>query len=200
MDRIAGKETERIERNRGIASVAPFAPLPGELAAWLGYQEVWDQEGGRSPFVFRQASLTVHIGEAGDPVKPQLLRLEWSGLRDWNRSGVGFQSSGAGHPHWQFDLLESLRDARDRPSFRPTFGDEVESFDATSAAPPLSERISRLTFERMHLASSVPWWSNKPAEYGLHHLYAPADQAELSRWLSAAIVYIRQEIGRCVRR
>jgi hypothetical protein len=83
---------ERVERNRGTGSVAPFVTLPDDLAAWLGYQEVWDQEGGRSPFVFRQASLTVHVGEIGDPVKPQLLRLEWPGLRDWDRSGIGFRA------------------------------------------------------------------------------------------------------------
>ena len=41
---------ERIERNRGVASVVPFASLPGDVFAWLGYQEVWDQEGGRAPF------------------------------------------------------------------------------------------------------------------------------------------------------
>ena len=83
------------------------------------YQEVWDNESGRVPFAFRQAGLTVHVGEVGDPVKPQLLRLEWPGLRDWDRSGVGFQSSGAGHPHWQVDLFESLHASRAPPTFDP---------------------------------------------------------------------------------
>lgn len=194
---LRGSDVERIERNRGVASVAPFAPLSDDLAAWLGYQEVWDLEGGRAPFVFRQASLTVHVGEIGDPLKPQLLRLEWPGLRDWDRSGVGFQSPGAGHPHWQIDLFESLRDLRDQSTFDPEFTDQVEDFDELLATPTLSERIAGLKFERMHLASAASWWSNRPTEFGLHHVYAPVDQAELSRWLDAATAYIRQELSRC---
>ena len=160
---LRGSSIERIERNRGTGSVAPFLRLPDNLSAWLGYQEVWDQEGGRSPFVFRQASLTVHVGEIGDPVKPQILRLEWPGLRDWDRSGIGFQSPNAGHPHWQLDLLESLQDAPDPRLPAVSFSDEVESFDDVIAGPTLIDRVTRLTFERMHLASAAPWWSAKPS-------------------------------------
>lgn len=197
---LRGIDVERIDRNRGVASVVPLASFPGGLAAWLGYQEVWDLESGRFPFAFRQASLTVHVGEVGDPIKPQLLRLEWPGLRDWDRSGVGFQSPGAGHPHWQIDLFESLRDLHKRSAFNLESVEEVERFDDIFAAPTLSDRIAGLTFERMHLASAAPWWSNRPAEFGLHHLHAPLNQAELSRWVGAAIAYIRQELSRCVAR
>jgi len=195
---LRGADVERIDRNRGVASVAPFAPLPGNLAAWLGYQEVWDLGSGRVPFAFRQASLTIHVGEVGDPVKPQLLRLEWPGLSDWDRSGVGFQSFGAGHPHWQVDLFESLRVSRDRSAFNPEHASEVESFDEVLETPTLSERIASLTFERMHLASVAPWWSIAPPEFELHHLHAPVDQAAVSRWVAGAIAYIRQELSRCV--
>jgi hypothetical protein len=148
---LRGDGVERIERNRGAASVVPFAPLPVGLSAWLGYQEVWDQEGGRARFVFRQAGLTVHIGEVGDPVKPQLLRLEWPGLRDWDRSGVAFQGSGAGHPHWQVDMFESLHTSREPPTFEPDFVAPIEDFGALAATPSLPDRIAGLTFERMHL-------------------------------------------------
>ena len=197
---LRGNGVERIERNRGVASVVPFASLPVGLSAWLGYQEVWDQESGRTPFVFRQAALTVHIGEVGDPLKPQLLRLEWPGLRDWDRSGVGFQSSGAGHPHWQIDLFESLHATHDLPAFKPELVEELEDFDTIAAVPSLSDRITGLTFERMHLASAAPWWSDRPAEFEFHHLNAPTDEAALSRWLGAAVTYIRQEMSRCVTR
>lgn len=192
---------ERIDRNRGVASVVRFASLPNDLHAWLGYQERWDMEGGRLPYAFREAGITIHIGEIGDPFKPQLLRLEWPGLRDWNRAGVGFQAPGAGHPHWQIDLFESMRQPAPEPRFDESSEDEVEEFDPMTGVTPLAERITALAFERMHLASAAPWWSDRPAEFEQHHLNAPPlDQADLSRWVGCAVAYIRQELARCGRR
>lgn len=195
---VRGTATERIDRNRGTATVVPLLPLPDSLHAWLGYQEVWDLETGRDPYCFRQASLTVHLGEVGDPVKPQLLRLEWPGLRDWDRSGISFQSSGAGHPHWQIDVLESWREGIDAPPFDPNLSENIEVFDSDAVTPTLLDRIMALTIERMHLASSAPWWSNNPPEFGAHHLNIPTDADALSRWLHSAIIYLKQELSRCV--
>lgn len=196
---LRGTGVERIDRNRGTTSVAQLLPLPGDLFAWLGYQEIWDLQGGRN-FAFRQAGLTVHVGEVGDPLKPQLFRLEWPGLRDWDRSGVGFQSHGAGHPHWQIDLLESLHEQRDSLSFEPELGEKVENFDVEPATRTLSDRIRSLTLEKMHLASAAPWWVSRPAEFGLHHLNAPESQEDLLRWLTASLAYIKQELSRCTLR
>jgi hypothetical protein len=195
---IRGSAVERIDRNRGTAAVAPLLHLPNALYAWLGYQEVWDLETGRAPYVFRQTSLTVHLGEVGDPIKPQLLRLEWPGLKDWDRSGIGFQSFGAGHPHWQIDFFESIHEQTTSALFEPDIADKIETFGAEAITPTLSDRIRSLTFERMHLASAAPWWSSKPADFGAHHLNAPADEGELSRWLAGSINYLKQEIARCV--
>ncbi|MBA9068029.1 hypothetical protein FHR71_001764 [Methylobacterium sp. RAS18] len=181
--------------------MARFASLADDLHAWLGYQERWDMEGGRLPYTFREAGITIHVGEIGDPLKPQLLRLEWPGLRDWDRLGVGFQAPGAGHPHWQIDLFESLRWQAPAPQFDEFGEEEVEDFNATSAVRPLAERIKGLAFERMHLASAAPWWSDRPAEFGQHHLNAPPiEQADLSRWVGCAVAYIRQELARCGRK
>lgn len=196
---LSGTGVERIDRNRGTASVAQLLPLPGDLFAWLGYQEIWDLQGGRN-FAFRQAGLTVHVGEVGDPLKPQLFRLEWPGLRDWDRCGVGFQSHGAGHPHWQIDLLESLHDQRDISSFEPEVAEKVENFDVEVATRTLSDRICSLTLEKMHLASAAPWWTSRPAEFGLHHLNAPESKEDLLRWLTASLSYIKQELSRCTLR
>jgi hypothetical protein len=196
---LRGAGVERIDRNRGTASVARLLPLPDDLSAWLGYQEIWDLDGGRT-FAFRQAGLTVHVGEVGDPLKPQLFRLEWPGLSDWDRSGVGFQSPGAGHPHWQIDVFESLHEKRDSIRFDPDFRGEVENFDVEVVTPTLSDRIRALTFEKMHLASVAPWWLSRPAEFGLHHLNAPPGKEELLRWLTAALAYIKQELSRCTMR
>ena len=197
---LQGSQTERITRNRGSGRVAPFVQLPDNLSAWLGYQEVWDLETGREPFVFRQASLTIHIGEPGDPVKPQILRLEWPGLRNWHKTGVGFQSPDAGHPHWQFDLLESLSALSKATAAVTEFpGDEseLENFDEVTVDTPIAARVLRLTLERMHLASAAPWWLERKPEFGSHQLNAPSDLQELSRWLVSAIHYLKQELGRC---
>lgn len=194
---LRGNEVERIERNRGTASVAPLVSLPDNLAAWLGYQEVWDVDVGRSPFVFRQASLTVHVGEIGDPIKPQLLRLEWPGLRDWDRNGIGFQSSGAGHPHWQFDLMESLSALSETPVYEPDAEPEVENFDEMVVSSTLAGRLGRLAVERMHFASAAPWWSAQPGPFGAHHLNAPKSQDDLTRWVVASLRYVVQELRRC---
>lgn len=192
-----GAAVERVARNRGTATVVPLLQLPDALTAWLGYQEVWDLESGRKPYAFRQAGLTVYFGEVGDPVKPQIFRLEWAGLREWDRSGVGFQSNGAGHPHWQVDAFEALRQPSTSQGFESELVEEVENFDNVAAPLTLSERLRQFTFEKMHLASAAPWWTDRPSEFGFLHLNAPNDQAELTRWLDAAIRYIRQELSRC---
>lgn len=193
---LVGNKVERIDRNRGRANVAPFVEISDDLMTWLGYQEVWDAESGRYPYAFRQASLTIHVGELGDPIKPQLLRLEWPGLRDWDRSGVGFQSQGAGHPHWQIDVLESLRNKPRTVTFTPDSEAHVEEFDEPSTLT-LSERIRALSLERMHFASAAPWWLKDPSRYGMHQLNAPDSRDALSRWIKSAVDYIRQELSRC---
>jgi hypothetical protein len=121
-------------------------------------------------------------------------------LRDWDRSGVNFQSPGAGHPHWQLDLLESLAAMRGRAEFEPDGVDHVEDFDALVAAPTLGDRLSRLTVERMHLASAAPWWAMQPGPYGAQHLNAPVSQDELTRWFVASVAYLAQELSRCALR
>lgn len=193
---LRGARVERIDRNRGSAAVAQMVSLPTNLFAWLGYQEIWDLEDGRQ-FYFRQAGLTVHVGEIGDPVKPQLLRLEWPGLRDWHRAGIGFQSPGAGHPHWQIDIFESLGSELARVAFDPDIQDEIEDFGDEARTSTVAERVQSLTFEKMHLASAAPWWLKAPTEFGSPHLNVPATQEDLLRWLSAALSYIKQELSRC---
>jgi hypothetical protein len=96
---LQGSACERVKRNRGGAAlVVPLLALQRNLFAWLGLQEVWDIESGPRPYIFRQLSLTVHLGYVGDPIKPQALRLEWPGVRDWNGAGLSFQTAGAGQP------------------------------------------------------------------------------------------------------
>ena len=67
----------------------------------------------------------------------------------------------------------------------------IEIFDPQEIGPSVLERIRSITFERIHLVSSVPRWSSKPPEFGTHDLNAPADAHQLSRWLGAAIEYVK---------
>jgi hypothetical protein len=195
---LVGTACERItSRNRGGSGfVVGLCALPRELKAWLGVQEAWDVVTGRRLYVFRHLSLTVYIGFSADPVKHQILRAEWPGIREWPGTGFGFQSPGAGHPHWQIDVLQTLREERVQASF-PTIEQTPQDFDATSLGNGLDELVGSMTVERMHLASAASWWSKQTPETTPAHMNAPDEEASLQRWMAGCIPYLKQELGRC---
>jgi hypothetical protein len=195
---LQGTACERVNRNRGgAARVVPLRALQKDLFAWLGLQEVWDIEVGPRPFVFRQLSLTVHFGYLGDPIKPQAFRLEWPGIRDWNGAGLSFQTSGAGHPHWQIDILESLA-GRKNEGFAVEPSETVEDFGAEQGAPDLNDLLRTISIEKMHLASAARWWLPPTSDARGHHMNMPPDLAGLTRWLAQSVLYMQQELARCV--
>jgi hypothetical protein len=197
---LTGAACERVMRNHGGTTwVVPLCRMPSELLAWLGWQEVWVLKTGPKPFQFRSIGLTVYIGRPNEGLKPQFLRLEWPGISDWSRSTLSFQSPGAGHPHWQLDLLQSLRDSTEVLAFDPDPHEIVEDFEVTVATRSVDNLVRALSFERMHLASAAPWWLAAANEFG-NHMNAPSDLAALSRWLECSIRYLRQELARCVLR
>jgi hypothetical protein len=148
--------------------------------------------------VFRQVSLTVHFGYLGDPIKPQALRLEWPGVRDWNGAGLSFQTPGAGHPHWQIDLLESLAGQKNENFTVST--ETVEDFGAEQLTPDLNDLLRSISIEKMHLASAARWWLPATTVAQGHHMNIPPDLVGLTRWLSQSVLYLQQELGRCVLR
>lgn len=197
---LQGSLCERVQRNRGSSVfVVPIAKLPSDLVAWLGVREVWECQTGAKPYIFKELGLTVHFGFENDPVKPQVFRLEWPGVRDWTGAGPSFQASGAGHPHWQFDLTQSLS-AFETEEVGPSFEeeDELEEFDAVVSEPSLRSLLQSLTIEKMHLASAAPWWLPTPSTGGVHHTNAPPDISSLTRWAAHGVSYLRQELRRCV--
>ena len=109
---LLGEGCEYVTRNRGLrVPVAPLLHLQQGLWAWLGYREEWANErpGRRMRrFSFRTIGMTVHFGWKNDVFKPQMFRAEWAGWARWGSANYGFQAADAGHPHWQFDALESL--------------------------------------------------------------------------------------------
>ena len=194
-----GSACERVTRNRGGAShVVPFCPLPKELSAWLGLQEVWDMQSGPKPLIFRQLGLTIHIGYAGDAIKSQVLRLEWPGVRNWTGAGLTFQTVGAGHPHWQIDILQSLAEETRAKQFVLEPPEVIENFNVESSTAELDEVIRSITLENIHLASAAKWWIPSTLGQVAQHMNAPPDLAGLTRWMVHSVVYLRQEFGRCV--
>lgn len=195
---LQGSACERVNRNRGGAAlVVPLLALQKDLFAWLGLQEVWDIESGPKPFVFRQLSLTVHFGYVGDPVKPQALRLEWPGVRDWNGAGLSFQTVGAGHPHWQIDILQSLAELKNE-SFAADLIETVEEFGVEQSSPDLNALLRSISIESMHLASAARWWLPSTSVGRGQHMNMPPDLTGLTRWLSQSVRYVQQELARCV--
>jgi len=196
---LQGQACERVTRNHGGTSwVAPLCEMPSSLIAWLGWQEVWELTTGQRPYRFKNLGLTVYLGKRHEAVKPQFLRLEWPGVTNWSGSEVSFQSPGAGHPHWQIDLMRSLAQNRPAEDFQSDPVEVVEDFGASVSEPTVDDLVGRLSVERMHLASAAPWWlPTSPGELG-RHMNAPADLSALNRWLSHSLHYLRQELARCV--
>jgi hypothetical protein len=195
---LQGTACERVTRDRGGSSwVAPLCEMPSNLFAWLSWQEAWELTTGQRPYRFKNMGLTVYLGKRYEAIKPQFLRLEWPGITRWEGPEVSFQSPGAGHPHWQIDLMRSL--AQDHPAdFQPDPVETVEDFEVALQEPSVDDLVRRLSVERMHLASAAPWWlPTVPGDVG-RHMNAPSDLPALSRWLNHSLIYLRQELARCV--
>jgi hypothetical protein len=202
---LVGAGCERIHRNRGgSVNVAPFAALNAHLLAWLSYREEWDVEAKRvaNPrYLFRTASLSVYFGCRRDVYKPQMFRAEWSGWAQWAGGRFGFQGSDAGHPHWQFDAIESLRenDQQERSETilkwlaeETSANERVREFEA----PPTSDVKDIITtqeFARIHFASAAAWWKPTPLNA---HAHSPKTTAEIQTWLSRSLTYLRDELVR----
>jgi hypothetical protein len=199
---FVGRICEPVERHRGLPS--PVAPLStigkGPLMSWLGFHEVWENK-PRNTCIFHHISLTVHLGYQGDPIKPQVFRSEWAGVRGWQPGVVGFQSPGAGHPHWQFDAMRSVRDvdASQKNKSLARLKEEItsEEFDPTTMTQNILTDFQAVALERIHFASAAPWWLPSNNESQAPHMNAPSDPNALMRWTLACVMYIRQELRRC---
>ena len=198
---FVGSLCEYIERDRGPKTwVVPLLSLRGAFKAWLGYNEVWQS---RSPkrYAFRHVALTVFLGNEGEAAKAQIFRAEWPGIGAWTASGISYQSPGAGQPHWQFDVLKTLRDKeiaeRDRSLARLTEAEAPKEFDPSSLEKRLLEKVRHATLERMHFASAAPWWQKQLDQNQPSHMNVPSGSDEVTRWTLGCVSYIRQELRRC---
>jgi len=202
---LVGAGCERVQRNRGgLVNVAPLAALNARLLAWLGYREEWDIATKRSAkprYLFRTASLSVYFGCLRDIYKPQMFRAEWSGWAPWVGGRFGFQGNDAGHPHWQFDAVESLRedDQQERAETilewlaeETSANEGVREFEATPTSD-VKDMIATQELARIHFASAAAWCKPVPNNA---HAHSPKTTAEIQTWLSRSLSYLRDELTR----
>jgi hypothetical protein len=205
---LVGSGCEKIERNRGARSfVAPAWKLDNDLLAWIGYREEWTCEppaGATQRFSFRAISITVHFGYLGDLRKPQMFRAEWSGFAKWAGEAYSFQAANAGHPHWQFDAIDSLSLENELGtadqylvSIRANDEDPAAKEFASSGPTKLlnGELKSAQKLSRVHFASATTWCQ---ANETMTHTHAPATPNDLANWVDRSLAYIGEELERFV--
>ena len=202
---LVGGGSETVARNVGRdAPVAPIVDIDGAgLCAWIGVREEWENEnqaGQIRRFSFRSVSLTVHAGYRGNRYKPQLFRAEWSGFARWSGTEPGHQSPGAGHPHWQVDVVESMERVADRDAnahraaLRRRVGDVTpqEFPSGPVGRDELTAKVSSLKLSRFHMASVAPWWT-KGVDV---HINSPKKARDVEAWVEKTVSYTVQELGR----
>jgi hypothetical protein len=198
---LVGHACEYVTRNRGRPTFAvPFTKLGrDDLKSWLGFNEKWELT-SRNSYCFHHVSLTVYFGYEGNSIKPQIFRSEWPGIRRWTDEKIGFQSPGAGHPHWQFDAVQSTLDVVTEvrtKSLARLQGEEVTvDFSPQSPGADTIWAARCVSLENMHFASAAPWWQN-PTHILTPHMNAPSDADAILRWILACVSYMRQELERC---
>lgn len=196
--------TERTSRNRGADFfVVPIANLGGGLFAWLGYREEWSTESaGKSKlFSFRSSGATVHFGFEGVEPKPQMFRAEWAGLVPVDK-GWGFQAGDAGHPHWQFDALESLA-AAGAAEDAALVADQIRADlhepalrdfgHAVVDVPEVKTVAASRAIASIHFASAAMWWRQHPDD---SHCHYPKNIQQIHSWLARTLSYVAIELQR----
>lgn len=196
---LVGEDCEAIDRIvGGRANVIAFLPLQGRLFAWLSYQENWRALTARGKNrEFRSASLSVYFGLENEAYKPQVFRAEWAGWAKWNdQTGPSFQTD-AGHPHWQFDALDSL--GEDNAALRrqtldvlkePDEEEPVRDFDPSQET--VRDLVLAQGLSRVHFPSAAAWWRPAPNNC---HAFAPGSTIELRAWLTHTLRYLKSELA-----
>jgi len=201
---LGGEGSELIPRNRGgRVAVAPFLQISQGLWAWLSYREEWDHDrpvGRTRRFSFRSAGVTIYFGWKTDAYKPQMFRAEWSGWAKWNGQDLSFQAGEAGHPHWQFDALDSLPDEELaeratmlREIIEGDINGPVRDFAPQMANADIRDVVTNQKLSRIHFASAAAWWKSSPNN---QHAHGPATTKELRIWLQQTLSYISVELSR----
>ena len=202
---LIGDRCEWVPRNRGRGRVhvAPLKHLGRGLWVWLSYREEWaygQRVGDRQKLTFRSASITIHFGLKFAEYKPQMFRAEWAGWANWHGVDFGYQAGGAGHPHWQFDALDSLSeaDAAERAAkLRRLLADEddggVRDFVPQMPSADVRDLVSHQELSRIHFASAAAWWKVPPH---CEHTHNPERVKDIQVWLLQTLLYLSSELDR----
>ena len=203
---LLGPLAEMIDRERGgRVRATPLFEAAAGSTYWVSWREKWNFIGGsRDRWRFRESGVTVFQGESGASERLQLFRVEWPGFTSWRAGAFGWQTPGAGYPHWQFDAVVEIerRAARAREidqivkSLRTE--SDIQEFGVEPIQPVVTIPPDR-TWTRMHFAAHARWseigWDGDPTRTDVH-AHAPTSAAQIRRWLTASILYIRNELKR----
>lgn len=203
---LEGSGCEAILRNRGgISRTVPLLLLRSYLWAWLGFREEWMGEkpaGKTQRYSFRSINLTVYFGFRNTNYKPQMFRAEWSGWSRWNGFNYGYQAENAGHPHWQFDAIESMLGEKsdDRAAhFLAILKSEAEGQDPQEFSPSSIEKddmddiVAMHKLSRIHFSSAAHLWKSPPKNIKAH---APNQLKDIQTWFSETLMYLQDELSR----
>lgn len=197
---IVGQDCEIAARQRGkSARVARLCEIgPDGLCAWLGLREEWDVvvRGRGVRYCFRYVSLTIHAGYPYREEKPQIFRAEWVGSGQHRESQFDAVGNGAGHPHWQFDAIDSLSHSnalgRD-PVTVPRLDDAENVKPRDFVGRDMGRaRVQTLKLSRIHFASAAAWWQTATD----NHIHSPDSIQDVERWIQNTVEYTRAELMR----
>jgi hypothetical protein len=206
---------QRALRGRGgyVPIVPLFASRGEDIDYWISIYQNW-RESPRPrirSFLYHTTSLTVFFGSATSIEKLQLFRAEWPGIRMRPDGELEFESPGAGHPHWQFDVYQSranqveverqrlaelgraLEEIVEVEEFGEMVVEELNN-DELSERDMSMERLSRMHFAQ-HAAWSVnPWEGNVMVTAS--HARCPMEIKEILNWTLSTVIYIQNELKR----
>jgi hypothetical protein len=187
---FAGDAVRRARRNRGNPiPVVPLQVLGRDWEVWLGYREVWTLLDRVEKFVFSSADLTVFFAVGQSEDFQQILRAEWVGPSKDLDDCWSFKPNNAGHPHWQIDAIEVVKEDRNLIAARQLLIEtEPREFGEPEPAsirfPPWYE------IARMHLASGMrPWFDDLIA-------HGPSELAAVRAWVVKTVGLLNIELAR----
>ena len=188
---LGGRASELIERNVGKHHrVVQLCALSRDLFGWVGFRERWQRSERQKNLRFLDVGFTIHVGKQGEVSKPQIMRSEWVGQRSRN------SNDHVGHPHWQIDLLQTVRTRSERSQtiFAANSQDNrTAEFGPVEPLLKSDDPLLTVAVERMHLASAAPWWQ----EHNVQIANAPKNLSELDRWIVGCLSYMQRELKRC---
>lgn len=206
--RSANSQLARRQRGGNMPAV-PLLVGPDNVTRYrVGYMEEWEERSGPRPIRFRAANLTFFISPPDEAPAIQLFRAEWPGLREWTQGVEGFQSPGAGHPHWQFDALEHyMSEEQRRDRLRRALGvlqmppEAPEDFNPggldTAADLVVEEEVVDTSWTAFHFAAGARWHQQPwlgPGASTEPHVWAPESLMNIRGWVRSVILYAREEL------